>query len=127
MDDSHGNDDEDEDEGDDSDLAELIDDSTQAPCTQSMYLSSIKDIVGPSRKFRLDPIPEMSPADIYSQIPAEDPDEEDEYEMDSFCNDEIVYTSGSESPSPIKRKRRQRENSDPPKKKRNRIVFIESP
>ncbi|KAJ6217883.1 hypothetical protein RDWZM_009040 [Blomia tropicalis] len=125
---------------------------------QTQYLNSVRDLVGVpyQSKFKLkyDYDPSI---DVYSQVPGgrtvvnddDFEDEENEYEMDSFCNDEIIYEEedGSSSqpimidldrtPSPMRLRSsktlsRKNRTSTPQEKmvnskKRFRRVIIESP
>lgn len=129
-------------------LSNFIDDSTQVDHGKSLYLKSVKENhfeVPNSNRYKLkyDYDPNI---EVYSQ--AIDPAVEDEeYEMDSFCNDDIVYDHedpGSEvkpmvnfTPSLKLRskkvvKKRTNDGADSPpfnqiKKKKFKRIIIESP
>ncbi|XP_027197256.2 uncharacterized protein LOC113791659 [Dermatophagoides pteronyssinus] len=65
----------------------------------SIYLKTTKNLVGPQNKYKLkfdyDRNLEVN-SQRYGSVFSQEPDEEDEYQMDSFCNDDIIYVSDSE-------------------------------
>lgn len=98
----------------------------------SIYLKSIKHLVGPQNKYKLnfdyDRNVEVNSQRYCSVLPQEH-DEEDEYQMDSFCNDEIIYISDEDPVTVSKNLKRSFNNklisSTPinPTKKRRRIII----
>lgn len=116
-----------------------IEDDQHRQNDDSIYLKSTKDIIGvpQNTKYKLKFDYNIN-QNVYSQ-PVVEIDEEDEYEMDSFCNDEIVYASDKDEDKDeisfdnkfANRKKRSpitKTTSTPinPKKKRRRII-IKSP
>ncbi|UXI16986.1 TSSC1 protein [Sarcoptes scabiei] len=105
---------------------------------QSSYLKSTKNLIGlpNQRKYKLKYDFDRD-LDVYSQIPTAK-ELAEEYEMDSFCNDEIVYMSEKdeeieldEKLSNRMRKTRQikksKQSSTPIRPQKRRRIIIESP
>ncbi|OTF82735.1 hypothetical protein BLA29_010041, partial [Euroglyphus maynei] len=106
----------------------------------SIYLKTTKNLIGPQNKYKLkydyDRNLEVNSQRYGSIYQQDEEDEEDEYQMDSFCNDEIIHISDSDEDhhlimekTPSKNSKRLLKNkqisSTPinPVKKRRRIIM----
>lgn len=84
-----------------STMSDMMADDQETNHDSSIYLKSTKDIIGipQNAKYKLK-FDYCTNQNVYSQ-PVIEIDEEDEYEMDSFCNDEIVYASDKDEDEEI--------------------------